>query len=252
MQRVTALAVGLSLAASLTWTATSAQAQTVEIANGQWKPYLGEELPGGGPVGEAVRAAFETQGWEVNYHYLPWARGREQAADGELDGTIVWSRNAEREKNFHFAGPVLQLHTVFFHRAGDGFSWSEPADLEGMTIGGIVDYDYGPFTRGDAAERFDVERASSLELNFRKLLKGRVDVVAEERNVGRATLAEMELTDEVAMDSTPIKTADYYMMVGKAGDRAAEIVEVFEAGMQEIRENGRYDEILGDLGGSGA
>lgn len=225
----------------------AAAAKTVEIASGAWKPYLGKDLKGGGPVARVVGEAFKSQGWSTTFQYQPWARGRKLAATGEVDATIVWSKNDKRQKTFRFAGPVLQLQTVFFHRADMDFDWSKPSDVKGLTIGGIIDYDYGPFTRGDAEQRFDIQRADSLASNFRKLVAGRVDLVPEERNVGLAKLKDMGLTGKVEMDQSTIKAADYYVMVGKNQDDTRAIVKTFEAGLAQLVDSGRYRKLLGDL-----
>src|SRR5690606_41468897 len=109
----------------------AAHAQTVTLANGDWAPYLGKDLPGGGPVAQLVSEAFASQGWTVKYEYYPWKRGYEMAKDGALDGSIVWSRNDERSADFAFSDAVLDLDTVVFYNKAKPLAWEAPEDLKG-------------------------------------------------------------------------------------------------------------------------
>ncbi|GGX66013.1 substrate-binding periplasmic protein [Saccharospirillum salsuginis] len=227
------------LALSLT---LSAKADTITLANGDWAPYLGESLPNGGPVAHLVSEAFATQGWTVRYEYLPWKRGYNMAEAGELDGSIVWSRNAEREAVMNYSDPVVQLDTVVFYADDRPVDWSEPDDLKGLRLGGVIGYDYG-FVKPD--DGYNVSYIGEPVNNYRKLMADRLDAVMEERLVGLNLAKESGVADQVSYHPKTIKSKPYFLIVGKANPKSEEILRVFNLGLQELKDNGSYDSILG-------
>lgn len=220
----------------------SAKADTITLANGEWAPYLGEDLPEGGPVAHLVAEAFATQGWTVRYEYLPWKRGYNMAETGDLDGSIVWSRNAEREAVMHYSDPVLNLDTVVFYANDRPIDWDQPADLKGLRLGGVIGYDYS-FVKPD--DGYDVSYIGEPINNYRKLMADRLDGVMEERLVGLNLAREAGVFDQVSYHPKNIKSEPYFLIVGKANPRGAEIIEVFNRGLRALKDTGRYDSLLG-------
>lgn len=60
----------------------------VVLAASERVPYLGEGLPRKGYVAELAAAALQSQGWRVQFRFVPPARARLLAAQGEVDGYI--------------------------------------------------------------------------------------------------------------------------------------------------------------------
>nr|WP_322941397.1 hypothetical protein [Pseudomonas sp. s4] len=84
---------------------------------------------------------------------------------------------------------LLDEQFVFFHLKTQPFDWQHFDDLSGMTLGGGLEYSYGPAFDAFLAEgKVCLERVSSDRQNFEKLLKKRVVLYPQEINVGYAAL----------------------------------------------------------------
>jgi polar amino acid transport system substrate-binding protein len=184
----------------------------------------------------------------VEYRYLPWERGKTQAARGNIDGTFLYSKTDERAKSFVYSDPVIALQNVIFHHKDNPFDWSEPADLAGLTFGGVIGYDYD-ILRENPDVDVEVDRIGKPELNFKKLAKGRVDAVISNERVGRQLAARAGVADEIAVHPKPTKSEHYYLMISKAVPNHREIIDVFNAGLKALAENGRRDELLASASG---
>ncbi|MFE8071215.1 transporter substrate-binding domain-containing protein [Marinobacteraceae bacterium S3BR75-40.1] len=220
---------------------TTAWSETVALANGDWKPYLGKDLPGGGPVARLVKAAFENQGWDVKYEYYPWKRGFQMAKNADLDGSIVWSYNDERAQDFLYSDPVIDLKTVVFYNKDKPVEWPNKEDLKGLKLGGVVGYDYAFVTEDNG---YTIERVGSPENNYKKLAAGRLDGVMEELLVGQQLASEVGVADQVDYNPKPIKSNPYHLIVGKANPRAQKVIDTFNKGIAALKASGEYNKIL--------
>lgn len=59
-----------------------------------------ENEPGQGTVARLVRDIFAAEGYEVEFHFLPWKRAYREAANGRHDATAIWMFAADRQKDF--------------------------------------------------------------------------------------------------------------------------------------------------------
>ncbi|TWI70321.1 polar amino acid transport system substrate-binding protein [Desulfobotulus alkaliphilus] len=215
--------------------------RTLVIANGEWVPYQGASLTEGGPMSRIVTAAFERQGWTVEYVYLPWAQGLSMTERVKTDATMLYSYNDERGKKFYYSDPVLELDTVVFYNLNKPVRWERPEDLKGLTLGGVEKYDYG-FVREEDGYR--IRRSSDPANNHRRLAEGRLDGAMEEVLVGMKILREENLQHRISFHPTPVKRTNYHMIISKDHPRAAEILQVFNLGLARIKEDGTFTALL--------
>lgn len=220
-----------------------AQAQTVRLANGDWSPYQAPTLPGGGPVSVLVREAFASQGVSVEYVFLPWRRGYEQARDGLLDGTLVWSHTPERETGFFFSEPLLLLRTLLFHRRDLPFHWRDKSDLAGLHIGGVIGYSYN-LAAEERAGLVTVERIADPQGNYRKLLAGRLDLVAEDEAVGWQMVHALGIADQVQAHPQPLKHVSYHLLISRQHPDGERLMRRFNAGLADLKISGRLAQLL--------
>ncbi|RIA31768.1 amino acid ABC transporter substrate-binding protein (PAAT family) [Ectopseudomonas oleovorans] len=160
-------------------------ADTVRLTNGEWPPYLGEDLPHHGVASRIVAEAFALQNVEVQWEFHPWARSLKMAEQGTRDGSAVWLYNHEREQRFHISDPVVESGYYLFHRKNRHFDWSSVEDLRGLRIAATRGYDYGEaFQQAEAAGEIDVVRLTGDEQGLRQLLAGRIDLFPVDKVVG--------------------------------------------------------------------
>jgi len=103
----------------------------------------------------------------------------------KYDGTAVWFIDSERQKTFHFSEAVDKFKTVLFHRKDKPVEWKSFEDLKEYRIGLTHGYSYGD--RFHAAEKkygLKIDISPTDTLGFKKLLKGRIDLLACDLGVG--------------------------------------------------------------------
>ncbi|MBB1517684.1 substrate-binding periplasmic protein [Aquipseudomonas guryensis] len=231
-----------------------AQAQPPEelrISVGDWPPYLSAELKHGGVIAHLISDLFADEGYRVNFQFLPWPRAYAAAAAGRFDASAVWMHKSEREADFLFSAPLLNEQFVFFHLRSQPFDWHSFSDLDGMRLGGGLEYSYGEaFDSFLSKGTVKMERVSSDRQNFEKLLKERVALYPQELNVGYASLRKHFSAADVARVThhpQPLLNNLSYLMLPKqlAGSQA--LLERFNRRLQSYRDSGRYDAYFRDL-----
>ncbi len=218
---------------------------TIRLASGEWAPYQSEHLKDNGIASRIVTQAFALEGIKVEYGYFPWARSYEFAKTGEWDGTFLWFDTSERRQFFHISEPVLDIEYVFFHLKRHAFDWNKIDDLKGKKIGATLKYSYGEdFKRAEEAGSIDVERVSADELNFKKLLKGRIHIFPNERESGYALLRKLFTPEQVALFThhpLPVRADPHHVLFPKSLARSEQMVARFNRGLKRLQERDKIE-----------
>ncbi|ABC32128.1 ABC-type amino acid transport/signal transduction systems, periplasmic component/domain [Hahella chejuensis KCTC 2396] len=230
------------LSAAMVFSGASA-AEKVTLANGEWAPYLSENLKEYGVISDVVKKAFAKENIEVEYVFLPWKRGYEDAKSGKLNGSLIWSRTEDREKDFDYSDTVIDLKTVAFYKKGSGFDWSDAASMKGKKLGGVTGYSYG-FDDEEKSGLVSIERVSSADANVKKLLAGRLDAYMEDLDVGSELMNSMGVMDQVEVHPKPIKEKSYHLILNKSQPENKKLMDAFNRGLQALKDSGEYDKMI--------
>lgn len=225
--------------------------QHLDISVGDWPPFFIEAEPGQGSVARLVRDVFAEEGYTVTFHFLPWKRAYREAAAGEHDATAIWMYAAKREQDFTYSDPVMKERFVLFHRKDRPLEWDQLSDLSGVQIGTSMGYSYGP--QFDAAvdnQLLMVQPVASTELNFKKLLYGRIDAFPEEINVGYYILrreTSAAETQQITHHPKPILENESYLLFPNNEPETEHLLKIFNRQLAEFKESGRYDDYFQTL-----
>lgn len=225
-----------------------ALAEPLRLTNGEWPPYLGEQLPHQGVASRIVSEAFALQGIQVHWEFYPWARSLQLAERGQRDGSAVWLRSKEREEKFFISDPVVESSYYLFHRKGYDFAWKQVADLQGRRIVGTRGYDYGEaFQQAEASGQLQVHRVTRDEIAFRQLLAGRVDLFPMDKVVGFDMLHHHFSAAERAQLSfhpKPLRSDSLHLLLSKQVASNAALIERFNLGLKQLRDSGKITQYL--------
>jgi polar amino acid transport system substrate-binding protein len=225
-----------------------AAAESVRLTNGEWPPYLGEQLPHYGVASRIVSEAFAHEGIEVQWEFYPWARALHLAEKGQRDGSAVWLYSPEREQSFYISDPVVESGHQFFHRKSRHFDWQTIDDLAGLRICVTIGYDYGQaFQTAEAEGRLQTRRVTSDEVCFRQLLAGRVDLFPIDKVVGYAMLyAHFSNADraQLSVHHRPLRSDPLHLLLSRKVAENAERIRRFNLGLTKLRQNGRVAQYL--------
>src|SRR5574343_387520 len=84
------LLVLLSMVGALACRASWANTQTLRIATGELPPYATQARADQGIALDIVRRAFALAGYQVQFHFLPWARAQQETRQGLFGASAYW------------------------------------------------------------------------------------------------------------------------------------------------------------------
>ena len=141
--------------------------------------------------------------------------------------------------------------TVLFYLKKKAFDWQSIQDLKGLKIAGRLGYTYGEkFDAAIDAGTFKFERVDKDEINFKKLLAGRVDLVISVLNAGEESLKKEftpEQVSQVTYHQTPARIAGYHLLLTKELPENEALMKKFDEGLKKIQANGTFDKIMADM-----
>lgn len=189
-------------------------------------------------------ALAEKMNVQIKYVRVPFARRLEYLKSGEVDMSLGLLRSPERERWIRYIEPPYQTRTnkVFFVRTGKKHSIRSYDDLYGKKIGILCQAD--AFERFDRDDQLIKEEVSSHELNFRKLIYGRIDTAVLTDSTGYELIKKLGLKDQVEQALFGYKKENsVYLGVSRKSVWDAKQKQIQNAFL-ELKENGRIDEII--------
>lgn len=240
LPRIAAL---LALLLPLLW-AGAPLAETPRIgAEDDWYPYTAwrnERVEG--MSADIVRAAFAASATAIELAPYPYSRCMELARSGSLAACFNTTPDSRIKAQFLLPQEMLfSDDIILWGRAGER-PVSDLEDLVGKRVAVTIGYTYG--------ERFDnypnIQRiAVRRDLNgFLMLQRGRVDYVVAFRGTTQALLDD---NPELVGQFSPLATVyrpQLYLTFSRHHPQARELLQRFDAGMRQIRQDGTYQQIL--------
>lgn len=218
-------------------------AEKITLANGEWAPYLSQELKHYGYLSQIVTEAFAEEGIDVEYAFLPWKRGFEEARQGRHDGSLVWGYNKERAESFLYSDVVAELGTSLFHQKGKVIKIEKPEDLKNYHIGGVIGYAYG-VEELEREGNVTIDRIGSDVGNYRKLAAGRLDIVLEDTEAGYCVINKYGLQDKIVASPDILHARNYHLIISKKSPEADKLILAFNKGLKKLKSDGRYQTYL--------
>jgi len=220
----------------------NAAAETITIAaESDWPPYSSDKdnQPQGFAV-DIVREAFKSQGVEVKFQALPFARCMRSAETGKVIGcfnaTIV---DSNRDTYCWHPTPMFKESLLIFGPAATSREDLKISDLEGKRVGSTIGYTY-PDTFSKNPKINHVPVASDDHL-VKMLAAGRVEFILlngmpgyQRINADPALKERIKAVGEVSIDG-------FWIAFTKKHADGSRYCAVFEKGLQEIHRNGIYE-----------
>lgn len=222
--------------------------ETIRLTNGEWPPYLSKNLKYYGVASRIVAEAFALEGIKVKYVFYPWKRAYQNAETGKWDGSVVWFDTPKRRTAFYISDSVIDVQYVFFHLKSYSFNWDNIEDLKGIRIGGTLGYNYSKmFQKAEETGIIKVERVPKDEQNFKKLLKGRIQIFPNDLDVGYAMLRNIFAPEQVQLFTyhpKPVRAAPHHLLLSKKIKRNKRMIELFNKGLKRLKANGQVEQYL--------
>ena len=220
--------------------------ETIRLTSGEWATYLSEKLKNNGIVGRIIKEAFALEGIDVKISFFPWKRAYSEAEKGKYDGTAVWLKKPEREKQFLYSDPVIEEQHVFFHLKRYPFDWGAFEDLRNSKVGGLLGFSYGPtFDAVIKSGEVKMRRVTTDIQAFQMLLKERIQVYPQELNVGYEALYRnffIGETQVITHHPKPFHVDFSYLLLSKKIERNKRLIKIFNKNLKRLEESGDIDQ----------
>jgi len=210
----------------------------------------------GKPAGLAVdlvNAAMELAGEPVDVKLFPWARCIEMVKGKDADGIFYIYQTPERDEFLAFPGePLFDNAMTLYAKKGHKIAFDgDLGKLAKLRIGVVSTKSYGPdFDRAKVQVPLLVEPADDLPLSFKKLQKGRIDLVISNRISAQWTLKEMGLVGEFDELKPFVQVSPAFLAFSKAKGGAASEARAkrVEKALEALKKSPRYGEIFRKYG----
>ncbi len=213
-------------------------------------PYPPYQYEDGGSVRGAdhdiISEAFKVNGIRTETAIKSWDECMAEMEKGNADGIFQITRTPERARRFIFSHELRTATTLFFKKKGfrivlDGSA--EPALLlRSHKIGVLSGYSYDPVVDNLKGE-LKVEKKSSESLLY-GLLAGEFDLALLDLGVAAYLIKKLRIE---GLDSIPGYKIMRQLYVAFRKD-LRELVDLFDSGLLEIKENGVYNGIFRKYG----
>ena len=221
-------------------------AQKVSIATLNWEPYVGENLTDKGFTSEIVSRAFEEAGYSPEINFMPWARVMKMTEKGRYDAAFPAYYSQERAQKYAISEAFAQGPVVLASKSGAGITYSSIDDLKPYRIGVVKGFVNSE--EFDAADYLTKDPARNNLQNLKKLLKGRVDLIAIDKVVAVNLLKNNpslsgDLGDVTFLDK-PLDKKSLHVLISKNVDNYKQMLNDFNAALKSLSEDGTIDQIL--------
>ena len=194
---------------------------------------------------DLILAAMKDAGREISpagIQVVPWARAYDAARN--QPGTMLFSmaRTQERESLFAWVGPIYKAQIGLVARRSRNIKVTSPAELSAFAIATVRDGAPEQLLLKAGVPEQTLDRGNGIEANLKKLLAGRVDLVAFNIPAVMYNLARMgeDPTDFAVV--YVLRELDLHYAFHTATDPA--LLKAVQEALDRIRSSGGYEAIV--------
>lgn len=233
---------------------TPAPARPVTLATGDWAPFVGPDLSGGGPVALVVSESLRRAGYEPIIETASWPLTLERVDRGDAIGAFPFIATESRRDEYLVSDNIVEFeYVLFYHRDAfpDGPEITDAGDLADLRIGRAEGYEVWD-DLDEAVETF-VDFQTSEEA-FRALAAGDIDLLPEGLLPGRAILqtdtvsASADSFGVLERNDDPLlgATESLHVLLPRT-DESAELLPKLNGALAAVKESRLYADALGQL-----
>lgn len=190
---------------------------------------------------DLITAIADNQGFEIDFNAMDFGGIIPAMQAGQLDIAIAgMSITDERKEIVDFSDPYFEAG-ISLVVSEDNTDIASLDDLEGKTVvvkSGTTGADFA--MENEEEYGYEITQLDDSPAMFQEVANGNADVLFEDYPVIAYAIAESNLDLKIVGDRL---TGDEYGIAVLKGEND-ELLEKINAGLQELRDSGEYDEIL--------
>ena len=221
---------------------------TIILSTFEYPPEHSKSLPHQGVVSHIIELAFAIEDIKVNWQYFPVARALLMAKSGKVDGTASYGYSKERAEGMFISDSIITSTTYFYHLKNTSFHWQNYSDLAGLRVGITNNFNYGNgFNQALKDKIFTVDNSNQDDLNFNKLLAGRIDIFPMTSGIAEYSLMTRfpkGTLEKITYDKKPVRVYDSFIYFPLALTNSLSLLARFNLGLKKLKGSGRYQQVL--------
>ena len=224
-----------------------AVSKTVTGITEPWPPWMDSSLENNGFLPEVLDHALKKVNHKLEFSFCPWARCIKSMQEGKDNILLGVYKTEEREKFLMFSSPVAVSEEVLFKKKGSPIKWKKLTDLSSYTIGVVRGASNGK--EFDSADFLKKEPVTEGLQNVKKLVHGRIDLIAGPREVllYKIRLKIPEMAGKIEQVGKPLSLGNLYFGFSshpKVKDSNRKLLADFEKGFDMIKKDGTFEKLI--------
>ncbi len=232
----------------------NANADHITLASDDWCPInCTPETEKPGYMVELARHIFEKAGHTVEYKMVPWERAIAESRKNKYSA-IIGAYIGDAPDFVFPKNEQALIGNSFFASKESTWTYKDLSSLSKVKIGVIKGYDYGEEMNlyikenNKTAKVQVVAGETALELNIKKLLKGRIDAILESEFVFNYKVSQMGFKEKIKSAGQAVEPEKTYIAFSPANPKSKEYAKILSDGMEQIRKSGELKKILNRYG----
>lgn len=193
---------------------------------------------------DLLAAIAEDQGFEYEIDNCGWDAALSSLGSGQADGMIAgMTISQERQESYDFSDSYFEGGQIMFVKDGSDITSIE--DLKGKTVAVKAGTESDKYAQSVAEEYgFTIVSYKDSPTVYTAVTNGNDAAGFEDYSVINYQIAAQDLNLKTIGDKVQIGDYGFAVLKGKN----PELIEMFNAGLANIKANGTYDEILAKYG----
>lgn len=242
------LSITLLLLITLFSSPLPAQTDTVLLSSSNYYPHYAADLPQQGAVSEIIRQAFLLQDINTEIDFMPFARAYREAQQANYIGLVAGWYNDKRAEHFYYSQPLYANQIVFFKRKDTTVHYTDYANLTQKNLRMALVQGYLDLP-GLPESGITTIQVATDEQAFQMLARNRVDLVPADILNGLYLIDEKfpQYAGHLDWMMPALEHRPMYLLLSKKDPRSEALMQRFNKGLQQLRQSGRYQQIIDHL-----
>lgn len=203
-----------------------------------------------GYIIEILDYAFTQQGYQLNYHFIPWERGLVELNKNTVDAIILSSKDDAPELIFP---EQAQGNSVgcFVTSVNSTWQFSGKKSLEKILLGVVQGYDYGEPVGSYVLQANSSQNnisfiagTNTLSRLLKMVDKGRIDATIDDYNVLLYTIEKEHLQQKLKISTCIQSDVLLYVAFSPTKPNSIKYANILSNAMIELRSSGKLAQIL--------
>ncbi len=213
------------------------------FVTGEYSPFSGETVDEYGIASAVISEAIKEAGYQAEFKFMPWTLAQEAAYESEMNhdirGLFPYIKTPEREKDFYFSNPILNVETSLFFNVKNNPELLQSQSVhffKGYNLLPIEGYRYLPDIQKLSQTSFTAK--DNIDAFSQLLANSQVQIVAEATEVGKEVLRENFPRQQQDIQYIPLYSVPFYLMASKKNPSNKRLIEEFNSALELLGQEG--------------